>query len=82
METFRCSLHAQQHCLEKKHWIGHEEVPVPACHQPALHSGTSHTVSLGLLQMRGLEETPKIPSANTNILRVCEVKEASGTFHK
>ena len=30
------SLHAQQHCLAKKHWIGHKEAPIPACHKPAL----------------------------------------------
>lgn len=61
-------LHAQQHCLVEKHWIGHEEVPVPACHQPALCPWTSHMVFLSLLPMKGLDWTPSVSFTNTKIM--------------
>lgn len=67
LETSLC---AQLHRPVKKHRTGPEEVPVPACHQPALWSWTNHMVSLGLLQMRGLDWTPKVPSTITDILRM------------
>lgn len=78
METFSASLQAQHHCLVKKHWVGHEKVPVPACHQPALWPWRSHMVSLGLLQMgqgRMLHWTPKVPPTSTNILQSMKWKE-------
>lgn len=68
MATFRTLLHAQQHCLVEKHWMGHEEVPVPACHQPALWPWTSHMVFLSLLPMKGLDWTPSVSFTNTNIM--------------